>query len=77
MRITSMCPGSCPITLSGFCFGISQEQSTFGKAVLSRPVTVCYEGVGDEPVDIQTGKFGNNFTLRQISTATSIYGNLN
>ena len=35
-----------------------------------------YEGVGDEPVDIQTGKFGKIFMLRRISTATSIYSNL-
>ena len=40
-----------------------------------RPVTVQYEGVEDEPVNIQTGKFGNNFMLRPISTATSIYSN--
>ena len=41
-----------------------------------RPVTM-YEGVGDEPVDIQTGIFGNNFMLRLISTATPIYVTVN
>ena len=34
-----------------------------------------YEGVGDEPVDIQTGKFEKIFTLRRFSTATPIYSN--